>query len=45
MFKNIRVLSLVVLVAVGFGLSACETVEGAGRDIEHAGEHVQDAAN
>ncbi len=27
-----------------FVLSACETVEGAGRDIESAGEAVTDAA-
>ncbi|WP_284164736.1 entericidin A/B family lipoprotein [Frigidibacter sp. SD6-1] len=27
-----------------FGLSACETFEGAGRDIENAGEAVTDAA-
>lgn len=27
-----------------FGLSACETIEGAGRDIENAGEAVTDTA-
>lgn len=32
------------LLALGLGLSACNTVDGAGRDIEHAGEVVQDAA-
>lgn len=32
------------LLALGMGLSACNTVDGAGRDIEHAGEVVQDAA-
>ncbi|QYX57785.1 entericidin A/B family lipoprotein [Roseovarius sp. SCSIO 43702] len=26
------------------GLSACETVEGAGRDIEKAGQNIEDAA-
>ncbi len=26
------------------GLSACETIEGAGRDIENAGEAVTDTA-
>jgi predicted small secreted protein len=25
-------------------LAACNTVEGAGKDIERAGEHIQDAA-
>lgn len=30
--------------ALGLGLGACNTVDGAGRDIERAGEVVQDAA-
>lgn len=42
MFRNAM---LMVLVMAGLGLSACNTVEGAGRDIENAGETVQDAAN
>jgi predicted small secreted protein len=33
------------LVVLGLTLSSCETMEGAGRDIEHAGESVQDAAD
>lgn len=33
------------LFVLGLGLSACETMQGAGRDIEHAGESVQDAAD
>lgn len=37
-------LALLTLFTAGLGLSACETLEGAGRDIEHAGESVQDAA-
>jgi predicted small secreted protein len=44
MLINLRFLTLASLVFIGLGLSACETMEGAGRDIEHAGESVQDAA-
>lgn len=30
---------------LGLGLAACNTVEGAGQDIENTGEAVQDTAN
>lgn len=40
-----RFLILLCLAVTGLGLSACETMGGAGRDIEHAGESVQDAAD
>ncbi|ASG66057.1 entericidin A/B family lipoprotein [Idiomarina piscisalsi] len=36
--------ALLVTVAV-LGLSACETIEGAGQDLEKAGEAIQDEAN
>lgn len=37
---------LVALIAcMGYFLTACNTVEGAGRDIEDAGEGIQDAAD
>ena len=36
--------ALLVVIAV-FGLTACETIEGAGRDLEKAGEAIQDEAN
>jgi predicted small secreted protein len=36
--------ALLVVVAV-FGLTACETIEGAGRDLEKAGEAIQDEAS
>jgi predicted small secreted protein len=36
--------ALLVAIAV-LGLSACETIEGAGRDLEKAGEAIQDEAN
>lgn len=39
-----RFLTLISLAVISLGLSACETMQGAGRDIEHAGESVQDAA-
>lgn len=45
MSNNIRILGLATLVALSLGVSACETFEGAGRDIENAGENIQDAAN
>ncbi len=45
MLVNVRFFTLSSLVVMSLGLAACETMEGAGRDIEHAGESVQDAAN
>jgi predicted small secreted protein len=44
MLTNIRFLTLLSLAVIGLGLSACETMEGAGRDIQHAGESVEEAA-
>ena len=42
----INVLKTLALGAVLLlGLAGCATVEGAGKDIESAGEAVQDAAN
>jgi entericidin B len=37
--------SLLLVGILALGLSACATIEGAGKDIESAGEVVQDAAN
>ncbi len=45
MLMNIRFFTLLSLAVMSLGLAACETMEGAGRDIEHAGESVQDAAD
>lgn len=42
MFKKIFVIALT---AGGLLTAACNTVEGAGRDIESAGEAVSDAAD
>lgn len=45
MLSRYRFLMLFLLAATSLGLSACNTMEGAGRDIESAGESVQDAAD
>jgi predicted small secreted protein len=36
--------TLMLALAFAFGLSACNTMEGAGRDIEKAGETIEDKA-
>lgn len=45
--KNIsgKFLVLMLLAISSVGLLACNTVDGAGQDIESAGEAVQDAAH
>lgn len=43
--NNKNLLTLAVLIAGALSLTACNTVDGAGQDIENAGEAVQDAAN
>tara|TARA_Y100001001_G_scaffold61856_2_gene58816 strand:- start:181 stop:315 length:135 start_codon:yes stop_codon:yes gene_type:complete len=43
--KRLSILTLLTVATLGFGLAGCETLEGAGQDIENAGESVQDAAN
>lgn len=45
MHINTRFLTLLSLAVIGFGLSACNTMEGAGRDIQSAGGAVEDAAD
>ena len=42
---KMRFLTIIMFTFVIVSLSACQTFEGAGRDIENAGEAVQDAAN
>ena len=42
---TLRVLIIFMICFLSFGLSACETIGGAGRDIENAGEAVQDSAD
>lgn len=43
--KEIRNSILIALTFLSLGLSACETVDGAGRDIENAGEAVQKSSH
>ena len=38
---RIQTLTLISLAVLGLGLSACETVDGFGRDVERAGESIQ----
>lgn len=38
---NIKIVTILSLAVLGCGLSACETVEGFGRDVERAGESIQ----
>ncbi|PLW81259.1 hypothetical protein CWI75_16665 [Kineobactrum sediminis] len=40
LFSRLSVLALLAL-----PLTACNTIEGAGRDIERGGEEIQDAAD
>lgn len=40
-----RILSLLASLFMIAGLSACNTVEGAGQDIENTGEAIEDAAD
>lgn len=40
-----RKLILAMMIASGAMLAACNTVEGVGKDVESAGDAVQDAAD
>jgi entericidin A len=40
-----RCLIVAVFTSMAITLSACNTVEGAGKDTERAGEKIQDAAD
>lgn len=39
-----KIISIMCLVGMSVGLSACNTIQGAGKDVERGGEKVQDAA-
>jgi predicted small secreted protein len=39
-----KLVALLTLLSMGF-LIACNTVEGAGKDVERGGEKIQDKAN
>ena len=41
----IRKFLALCLVTGSFALAGCNTIEGAGRDVQSAGEAVEDAAN
>lgn len=45
MFIKIKFLLIFSLAVFSLGLSACETMEGAGRDIGHAGQSIENAAD
>ncbi len=36
-----RFIAMLCVVAMGVGLSACNTVKGAGKDVERGGEKIQ----
>lgn len=39
-----KFLAVLSLIAICGGLSACNTISGAGKDIERGGQHLQDSA-
>ena len=41
----LKILSLLGLLLGALAVSGCHTMEGAGKDIEKAGEKIQDAAD
>lgn len=38
-------LSVLTFFLIGMGLAACNTMEGAGQDIQRGGEAIEDSAN
>lgn len=44
-YEMSRNIAFAVLLLMGFGVSACNTVAGAGQDIENTGDAIQDEAN
>jgi predicted small secreted protein len=45
MLTKTRLTLLLSLAVISLGLSSCETMEGAGRDIERAGQSIENAAD
>ncbi|MEX1035908.1 MAG: entericidin A/B family lipoprotein [Sneathiella sp.] len=43
--KQFRFVVLAIFAVLALPLAACETMEGAGRDIEDAGEAIQEKAD
>ena len=44
-FKSIKALVIAVLLAAGFALPACNTVEGFGKDLSKLGDKITDKAD
>ncbi len=44
MKRHTSILTMMMLAMLSLGLLGCETMGGAGRDIEKAGDSIQDAA-
>lgn len=44
MKKYLKKFFAMCMIVFALGVSGCETLEGAGQDVENAGEAVQDAA-
>ncbi|MDP1626160.1 entericidin A/B family lipoprotein [Parvibaculum sp.] len=40
-----KIFAVLALLVAGIGLSACNTVEGAGQDIQRGGAAIEDTAN
>jgi predicted small secreted protein len=45
MARSIRTLFFLALGVVSLALTACNTVEGAGKDVKSAGNAIEDTAN
>lgn len=45
MLNKTRIITVFALGTMSMALSACETLEGAGKDVENAGQSIQSAAN
>lgn len=45
MKKLVKVLSAILLGVMLTALTSCNTIEGAGKDIERGGEEIQEAAD
>lgn len=40
-----KMIAVLCVIGMGLTLVGCNTMEGAGEDIEYAGEEIEDAAN
>ncbi|MBF8179240.1 entericidin [Herminiimonas sp. KBW02] len=40
-----KIISIVCVLAMSIGLSACNTFKGVGQDVQRGGEKIQDAAS